>query len=467
MTKVRTNLGKVATTPKGEYNNATTYLRLDVVTYNGSSYVCLQESVGNLPTNTTYWQLMASKGDTGARGQDGYTPVKGTDYFTQEDIASLNIPEYTSDLVNDSSFIDNTVNNLINYYLKNETYTKTEVNTLIGNIQQFHYEVVQTLPQTGETNILYLVPKSTSETNNYYDEYVYSNGWEKIGDTQVDLSNYVTITMLNQALADYTTTANLTTLLNAKQNQITSTNKLDASLVDDTNSNNKFVTNAEKTTWNGKQDTLTAGTNITIDANNVISASGGNCVYLGNASDYTQQNPLDLDELPLGIYLLGIENFSIDNNYRFYIKYTYNDTPIVASVFRDMSGYVPMVKFITFNYNRKNETAPFYLGTFTYLGIKERLEVYLYEGSIQVANNTINTNTGTYYQIKCVNTNTAQDITSLKTFYTIPQQNDTTAPTNNKEFTNKKYVDDQISNAVGNINTILASLTTPSGNGGN
>lgn len=33
------------------------------------------------------------QGEQGANGQDGYTPVKGVDYFTQEDIESLNIPD--------------------------------------------------------------------------------------------------------------------------------------------------------------------------------------------------------------------------------------------------------------------------------------------------------------------------------------------------------------------------------------
>ena len=197
------------------------------------------------------------KGDTGSQGiqgEPGYTPIKGVDYFTTEDIESLNIPSKTSDLTNDNEFITKTVNDLINYYLKSEIYTKAEVNTLIGSINQFHYEIVQELPQIGANNIMYLVPKTTSETNNIYDEYVYSNGWEKIGDTQIDLSNYVTTTALNQALANYTTTANLTTLLNAKQNVITNTSKLNASFVDDSLSTNKFVTTSEKTTWNNKSD---------------------------------------------------------------------------------------------------------------------------------------------------------------------------------------------------------------------
>lgn len=40
------------------------------------------------------------------------------------------------------------------------------------------------------------------------------------------------------------------------QSEITSSNKLDADLVDDSTSTNKFVTASDKTTWNGKQDAI-------------------------------------------------------------------------------------------------------------------------------------------------------------------------------------------------------------------
>jgi len=53
------------------------------------------------------------------------------------------------------------------------------------------------------------------------------------------------------------------------QTEITSTNKLDADLVDDTSSTHKFVTSAEKTTWNNKQNALTAWSNITISGNTI------------------------------------------------------------------------------------------------------------------------------------------------------------------------------------------------------
>ena len=44
--------------------------------------------------------------------------------------------------------------------------------------------------------------------------------------------------------------------ISGKQDKIDSTHKLDADLVDDSTSTNKFVTAANKTTWNGKQDAI-------------------------------------------------------------------------------------------------------------------------------------------------------------------------------------------------------------------
>jgi hypothetical protein len=51
--------GRVLLIFKGDYESATTYKPLDVVVYGVNSYVCLLESTGNVPTNTTYWQTLA------------------------------------------------------------------------------------------------------------------------------------------------------------------------------------------------------------------------------------------------------------------------------------------------------------------------------------------------------------------------------------------------------------------------
>lgn len=72
-------------------------------------------------------------------------------------------------------------------------YTKGEVNSLIGAISTLNIRVVQSLPTSDiSTTTIYLVPKSTSQTRNVYDEYLYvNNSWEQIGSTEVDLSDYV------------------------------------------------------------------------------------------------------------------------------------------------------------------------------------------------------------------------------------------------------------------------------------
>ena len=65
--------------PMGAYDNATNYSVGDQVSYNGSSYIMFSDAAaGTLPTNTTYWGLVASKGDTGATGPQGNpTTVNG------------------------------------------------------------------------------------------------------------------------------------------------------------------------------------------------------------------------------------------------------------------------------------------------------------------------------------------------------------------------------------------------------
>lgn len=62
---------------KGAYTAGTTYFENDFVTYNNSSYVALQTTTGNLPTNTTYWGVLAAQGQQGPPGNDGATGAKG------------------------------------------------------------------------------------------------------------------------------------------------------------------------------------------------------------------------------------------------------------------------------------------------------------------------------------------------------------------------------------------------------
>ena len=126
-----------------------------------------------------------------------------------------------------SGFVTKSVNDLLNYYLKADTYTKAEVQALVNTVKQFQYEVVSELPTASESTMhkIYLVPSANPKTKNAKDEYITieSSGaysWEQIGSTAIDLSGYVTTQALNAALSDYVTTAALTLALAGKQDTI-------------------------------------------------------------------------------------------------------------------------------------------------------------------------------------------------------------------------------------------------------
>ncbi|HOF38701.1 MAG TPA: hypothetical protein PLD73_01410 [Candidatus Hydrogenedentes bacterium] len=50
----------------GAYDNAQAYVTGNVVYYQGSSYICIADSTGNLPTDTDYWQIIAMGAYTAA-----------------------------------------------------------------------------------------------------------------------------------------------------------------------------------------------------------------------------------------------------------------------------------------------------------------------------------------------------------------------------------------------------------------
>ncbi|MCR4738571.1 MAG: hypothetical protein K5846_10515 [Bacteroidales bacterium] len=121
-----------------------------------------------------------------------------------------NLSEFKSKMeaaINARNFITNMVNDLTNYYLKSETYTKSEVEALINAVKQFTYESVATLPtSTADTmHKIYLVPATGGSGNNVKDEYITipdgsSYKWEKIGTTDIDLSGYSTTEQMNEAI---------------------------------------------------------------------------------------------------------------------------------------------------------------------------------------------------------------------------------------------------------------------------
>lgn len=56
-------LGKVSVVLKGDYAAASQYKQLDIVKYNGGTYICVEDCTGVTPgTNESKWMLVASGG---------------------------------------------------------------------------------------------------------------------------------------------------------------------------------------------------------------------------------------------------------------------------------------------------------------------------------------------------------------------------------------------------------------------
>lgn len=219
-----------------------------------------------------------------------------------------------------ADFITNTVDDLTNYYLKSETYTQAEVNSLVGQITSF--EVVATLPVSDiKTNVIYLVgPIGTGADK--YEEYIYSNStWVKIGETSIDLSGYVTATDLATTLNSYVLSSNLATVATTgAYSDLSGTPTIPDDLNDFTDVNISSPTNGQVLKYNSTSQKWENGT-------------GGGTDNTFELSGEAQSDLADLYlELTTNGRSLGpttIENWLMDN------RVTYYGYPIVSAFVGD------------------------------------------------------------------------------------------------------------------------------------
>lgn len=144
---------------------------------------------------------------------------KYDDTDIQQEINSLNtiVDQLDKDVLN----IENNITTLqeendemlenINYLddikiNKHDTYNKQQIDELISSIENVSIKVVEDLPEIGQTNIIYFVHRPDPEFDDLYNEYIWENNqYELIGNTLIDLSDYITNDNLSNILTEYCT----------------------------------------------------------------------------------------------------------------------------------------------------------------------------------------------------------------------------------------------------------------------
>ena len=135
------NLGSIKFKWQGAYAGGTAYTVDDVVSYLGSSYICIAASTGNLPTNATYWEQVSSAGTNGTGANPSWGTVssdfvKLSDTSVSGNPGSVPISDiFTDDYKQYKIFISN-------YYGQSNSYLNMRFTTTgATQIQSGYYQI--------------------------------------------------------------------------------------------------------------------------------------------------------------------------------------------------------------------------------------------------------------------------------------------------------------------------------------
>lgn len=393
------------------------------------------------------------KGDTGEKGADGVNGTNGRDGYVQY-TAGDNIT------IDENNVISATGGDLSNYY------TKAEINNI--NLPTYTFTAssfgwssgTYTLPSLDRTNLANIINDAKTR------------GFEAIGIYIKDGSVEIPILTMPSSQYYYNIQDNPTTL---SYNGSLSTGS----------GNFRTITLYAQVRWSNNVATITSGRLTTtynefLNKNNTTSfiptgdynpatkkyvddsiANSSSSNYLGYIEDFTSDNRLDVTNLQKGTYAIGASQRASAQ-----ILYLQVTTDGQTSTYDLEINRNSLIIDSMFYLTVKNPVS-------TIEAYDEIFSVYFLEMSASSTKSLVNKKYTIGYNpttkalafislgtatINIATSDTSQIITGAKTFNTLPQTS--VVPANDNDMVNKKYVDDQI----GNINTILATLTTPGGN---
>ena len=143
-------------------------------------------------------------------------------------------------------------------------------------IPKFSIQVVDQLPtESISTTTVYLMAHPHGEGDGY-DEYIYvNNTWEKIGNTDVDLSAYATTAAMNEAIATATTDMATNASVNSKLANYATTESMNTALAGKADATAVSGINSRLTTAEGEIDALQGEMANKVEADDVTSAIAG------------------------------------------------------------------------------------------------------------------------------------------------------------------------------------------------
>ena len=183
--------GRVAIVPKGEWSQSVTYDKLDLVTYNGNTFIAYKSSVGVEPVDGDTWMLVMQGIDPQDIENiiDGTTPVgdsnklggKGASEYASNEILNTSILEKALTLSNGTHHFRLGGGNYIGTDLPNTSYT-------------YGSAMVEVQSASAITVIVWGTAYGTTPVIlQYYNGSSWRNDWFTLA-TTADLANYLPLT---------------------------------------------------------------------------------------------------------------------------------------------------------------------------------------------------------------------------------------------------------------------------------
>lgn len=194
-----------------------------------------------------------------------YVAIDGfkANYLDANDVA------YKTDIPSLSGYAtESWVNTQLGSYAKTaDTYTKSQVDSLVTTLKKNAYQVVASKPQTGEEGITYLVGSAAP-----YEMWIYEgSSWIDLGSTDIDLSGYVPTsrTVNGHALTSDVTVSKSDVGLGSVVNTGDSATPASGGTTKFTTGGAYTLQTTLQSNIDKKQDKLTAGTNISISGSTI------------------------------------------------------------------------------------------------------------------------------------------------------------------------------------------------------